>query len=44
MLEGIEKEVTAEVEVAVDAALAADPPGPEELLLDVFSSGEALPR
>jgi TPP-dependent pyruvate/acetoin dehydrogenase alpha subunit len=44
VLEGIEKEVTAEVEVAVDAALAAEPPGPEELLLDVFSSGEALPR
>ena len=43
-LDAVERQAAEAVEVAVAAALAADPPGPEELRLDVFSSPEDLPE
>ncbi len=43
-LDALERQAAEAVEVAVAAALAADPPGPEELRLDVFSSPEDLPE
>jgi acetoin:2,6-dichlorophenolindophenol oxidoreductase subunit alpha len=44
VLDGIEAEVGAEVEAAFEAAKASDPPSSDELLTDVFSDVEALPR
>jgi pyruvate dehydrogenase E1 component alpha subunit len=43
-LAGIEGEVAAEVEAAVESAKAAPPPPPDELLLDVFSDPVSVPR
>ena len=43
-LEAIDASAADEVEAAVAAAVAAEPPGPAELLTDVFSSPEELPR
>lgn len=43
-LDAIDREVEAEVQRALAAALAAPPPGPEELLTDVFSPSTPLPR
>jgi acetoin:2,6-dichlorophenolindophenol oxidoreductase subunit alpha len=40
----VEEEATRRVDDAVAAALASQPPGPEELMTDVFSSVEAVPR
>jgi acetoin:2,6-dichlorophenolindophenol oxidoreductase subunit alpha len=42
-LEAIEQEAAARVESAVQAALAADPPGPEELTTDVCSGAVGVP-
>lgn len=44
VLADIEAAVLSSVEAAVEAAKASPPPAPEELLTDVFSSVEALPR
>ncbi len=44
VLADIEAAVVSSVEAAVEAAKASPPPAPEELLTDVFSSVEALPR
>jgi len=43
-LEGIEKEVAEESEIAFRDAKSADYPGIDELLVDVFSSKEAVPQ
>jgi TPP-dependent pyruvate/acetoin dehydrogenase alpha subunit len=43
-LAAIEEEVAAEVEAAVESAKAADPPPPDELLVDVFADPVAVPR
>jgi acetoin:2,6-dichlorophenolindophenol oxidoreductase subunit alpha len=43
-LDAIEADAAQRVEAAVAAATAADPPGPQELATDVFSTEEALPR
>ncbi|HWE70792.1 MAG TPA: thiamine pyrophosphate-dependent dehydrogenase E1 component subunit alpha [Acidimicrobiales bacterium] len=43
VLADIEAAVTAEVESAVEAAKAADPPPPDELLTDVFADPVAVP-
>ncbi len=44
ILSGIDREVLAVVEAGFAAAAAADPPALDELLTDVFSSPEDLPR
>jgi TPP-dependent pyruvate/acetoin dehydrogenase alpha subunit len=44
VLAGIEGEVAAAVEAAVESAKAAAPPPPDELLLDVFSDPVSVPR
>ncbi len=43
VLDRIEAEVVTEVEAAVEAAKASDPPPADELLTDVFATPEALP-
>lgn len=43
-LDEIEIDVVAQVEAAIDAAKASDPPAADELLTDVFSNGEGLPQ
>jgi TPP-dependent pyruvate/acetoin dehydrogenase alpha subunit len=44
LLAGIDREVLDAVEAAFAAALAGDDPPADELLTDVFSSPDALPR
>lgn len=44
VLDGIEAEVAADVDRAVAAALASEPPGPGELFTDVFARIEQVPR
>jgi TPP-dependent pyruvate/acetoin dehydrogenase alpha subunit len=44
VLDGIEKEVETAVDDAVLGALASEPPGAEELLVDVFSNIAEVPR
>jgi len=43
-LDALEQEAADAVEAAVAAALAADPPGPDELRLDVFASVDEIPE
>lgn len=44
LLGSVERDAADEVDRAMAAALAAPPPGPEELQADVFSGATALPR
>jgi TPP-dependent pyruvate/acetoin dehydrogenase alpha subunit len=44
VLDGIDKEVATAVDDAVLGALASEPPGADELLVDVFSDTAAVPR